>query len=97
MSNLAVDTKGRALADAEAEAEAVTTTVRELTQDGDDTESYTLFVKNLAWATGASSYCLYLSALQLQLRPMICWLVGWNPESGFELGDVDGVRCMRGL
>lgn len=55
MSKLAADNKGRALADAEAEAEAVTTTVRELTQDGDDTESYTLFVKNLAWATGANS------------------------------------------
>ena len=38
------------------EEAAVTTTTRELTQDGDDTESYTLYVKNLAWATGALRY-----------------------------------------
>lgn len=34
-------------------SQVTVTATRELAEEGDDAESYTLFIKNLAWKTGA--------------------------------------------
>ena len=78
------------------EAQVTVVTARELA-DEDDTESYTLFVKNLAWKTGAAqpklaAHCWRYSTDSSAIRPLHIYIPGCNNMAC----DLTTLVCFKG-